>query len=109
IGIFILSILFWLSGLEKNVGHLAHLGGCTMGFLLGLWWRSSTPPFPDLPFTGPLNPPSFSSPPPRRKKTVTEEILDKIARSGFDSLSEEDRRLLEEQRKRLSGGDNPPP
>ncbi|MEO6053526.1 MAG: rhomboid family intramembrane serine protease [Chthoniobacterales bacterium] len=107
VGIFIVSILFWLSGIEKNVGHLAHLGGCIMGFILALVWKSNIPPFPDFPINGPENP--SAPPPPRREKTQTEEILDKIARHGFDSLSAEDRRLLEEQRARLPYRNNVTP
>ncbi|MEO6847976.1 MAG: rhomboid family intramembrane serine protease [Chthoniobacterales bacterium] len=38
-GLVIVSVIFLFSGLEGEVGHLAHLGGCVVGFIFGLWWR----------------------------------------------------------------------
>lgn len=50
------SLLFWLFGIEKEIGHLAHLGGAVAGFLICLLYRrmgvvrmlpETPPPIPD--------------------------------------------------------------
>jgi membrane associated rhomboid family serine protease len=33
------SLLFWIFGIEKNIGHLAHVGGAIAGFLICLVYR----------------------------------------------------------------------
>jgi membrane associated rhomboid family serine protease len=33
------SFLFWILGIEKNIGHLAHVGGALAGFLICLVYR----------------------------------------------------------------------
>ena len=33
------SLLFWILGIEKNIGHLAHVGGAIAGFLICLVYR----------------------------------------------------------------------
>ena len=35
----ITSLLFWIFGIEKEIGHLAHLGGAIAGFLICLTYR----------------------------------------------------------------------
>lgn len=34
-----MSLLFWILGIEKDIGHLAHLGGALAGFLICLVYR----------------------------------------------------------------------
>lgn len=35
------SLLFWIFGIERNIGHLAHLGGALAGFMICLLYRRS--------------------------------------------------------------------
>lgn len=34
-----MSLLFWIFGIEKNIGHLAHVGGALAGFMICLVYR----------------------------------------------------------------------
>lgn len=37
--IVVVSLLFWMFGIEKDIGHLAHVGGALAGFLICLLYR----------------------------------------------------------------------
>ena len=101
IGIVIASILFWLSGIDDNIGHLAHLGGFLVGFLGGLWCRK------DAQYPGLARPRQMPPPLPpeyvqlRPEYAAFDRVLDKISREGFTALSAEERRLLDEGRERF--------
>lgn len=54
--IVVTSLLFWIFGIEKEIGHLAHLGGAVAGFVICLLYRrmgvvrmlpETPPPIPD--------------------------------------------------------------
>ncbi|MDD5200838.1 MAG: rhomboid family intramembrane serine protease [Terrimicrobiaceae bacterium] len=95
------SILFWWSGLQPEVGHLAHLGGFATGWVFGLAYRrrfgegggfwgrtASPPPLPRDPAFGGLRPlPSV------------DEILAKVLDQGIESLTRDERRILEQARR----------
>jgi membrane associated rhomboid family serine protease len=101
IGFVLLSLFFIVTGTGGNVGHLAHLGGCAVGWLItrrhlrrgvpvgapvvsgfGGFGRGRDP--------GPA-PGVFVSP-------TVDAILDKISREGLHSLTPEERRALERGR-----------
>jgi membrane associated rhomboid family serine protease len=106
-GLVAVSVIFWLSGLDPRVGHLAHLGGCAAGWIFGMiyrhraedWfaWQSGAGPTPQ-----------------RRRSEVTgarfevmpaardpiEHILEKVLREGIHSLTREELRILERSRLR---------
>ncbi len=98
LGMVAVSVLLWLSGWMPGVGHLAHLGGFATGWAFGLFyrnslgegnsgWRSVPPPLPRDGGSGP------------RAITTMDEVLSKILRHGIDSLTREERRILEEGRR----------
>jgi membrane associated rhomboid family serine protease len=33
------SVIFWLLGIEKEIGHMAHLGGGIAGFLICTYYK----------------------------------------------------------------------
>lgn len=84
------SVAFWLSGLQPEVGHLAHLGGFAAGWVFGRCFRAKwgQPAAPRM----------------DRAEAATDEapdldaVLAKVLRHGMDSLSSRERRLLEESR-----------
>lgn len=104
IGVVLFSILFWMSGWDENIGHLAHLGGFFVGFIGGLWCRKNAR-YPGVQFRRTMPPPlpredlHF-----RHEYTAFDRVLEKISREGFDSLNAEERRLLEEGRDRFLRG-----
>ena len=101
------SVLFWISGLEPNIGHLAHLGGFATGWLYALVFRRRN----DLggaggwPSRSPLS--RFATRPvvQEARFTVVERepavdlVLAKVLREGIESLTREERRILEESRR----------
>lgn len=111
-GMIALAIVFWLSGLQPNVGHAAHLGGFATGWVFALIYRRE---FRHLAGRNPFAPraPQFwsQSPPPVTEaqfeivrdafeaRTV-DEVLAKVLREGIDSLTREERRILEGARRR---------
>lgn len=101
IGIVVFSILFWLSGIDDNIGHLAHLGGFLAGFIGGLWCRKRAV-YPGIIYHHrPVRPPPL---PPEHMYSdfaAFDRILEKISREGFAALSAEERRQLEEGRNRF--------
>jgi len=93
------SVVFGISGVEPGVGHVAHLGGCLAGWIFGViqrerfgeggsfrWgrWRRR--------FWRPGAPSSL------RPMPTVDEVLAKVFRDGIQSLSREERRILEESR-----------
>jgi len=98
IGIVVATILFWLSGWEKGIGHLAHLGGLGTGFLFGLWWMRSLQPVRNHAFPPPLprEPEAYVSQDPEMDR-----IFQKVSRQGFDSLTASERQCLEERRRQF--------
>jgi membrane associated rhomboid family serine protease len=99
IGMVAISVLFWLSGWMPGVGHLAHLGGFATGWVFGRYfrntlgegsdggWRSVPPPLP------PVGGPELYALP------TVDEVLSKVLRHGIDSLTREERKILEEGRR----------
>lgn len=83
------SVAFWLSGLQPDVGHLAHLGGFAAGWVFGRFYRAKwgQAPLPDddNPDQGP-------------EATDLDTVLAKVLRHGMESLSSRERRVLEESR-----------
>jgi membrane associated rhomboid family serine protease len=102
-GLVIASVVFWLSGFQPEVGHLAHLGGFATGWIFGLMNRRrfgdgddplrgwGAPPLPRMP--------SFGGSRFRALPTL-DEILAKVLSHGIESLTPEERRILEESRRR---------
>jgi membrane associated rhomboid family serine protease len=93
-----ISILVWLSGLMPEVGHMAHLGGFATGWVFGLIYRrtlgeggadfgQSIPP--PLPGEGAF---------PRHDSMSFDDVLSKIMNQGIESLTRDERRILEEGR-----------
>ncbi len=122
IGIVVATILMWVVGVEKNVGHAAHLGGALVGFLFGRgyakWEEKRGRRVPEAgPIFGVAR--RVESTDGRRRyrgvggaaeavfevinpgrgaaKSV-DEILDKVLREGIDSLTREERETLETAR-----------
>ncbi|MCX7712877.1 MAG: rhomboid family intramembrane serine protease [Chthoniobacterales bacterium] len=99
-GILLISILLPILGLDPHVGHFAHLGGALFGFFYATYLRkfSSYSPF-SPPLTPKKNPlqkafdATWSPTPESRKINL---ILDKVLRFGFQSLSPEERKILEQ-------------
>jgi Uncharacterized membrane protein (homolog of Drosophila rhomboid) len=111
-GMVIAGIVFWVSGLMPNVGHAAHLGGFVTGWVFALIYRRE---FRHLaagnPFARRVSEPWPHTPPPVteaqfeivRDETparTVDEVLAKILRDGIDSLTREERRILEDARRR---------
>ena len=115
IGYAVLELLLGIGGAD-NVAHFAHLGGMLFGLLLILYWRKH-PAGPDKDFRKLKD--IFQSWKNRKKYTPYEEvrdevprsdeeynyqkaqrerdidaILDKVAKSGYDSLTKEEKEFL---------------
>ncbi len=97
------SILFLATGFMPEVGHLAHLGGCLVGWLYvhqlgyGNPWRIQRYVFEKRQRAYRFE--RMSS-----EQFMAEEIdpiLDKIAREGLHSLTRTERRILEKGREKL--------
>jgi len=85
------SVVFWLSGFQPGVGHLAHLGGFATGFVFGLIFRGR---FGEG--GGFVVMPPFSPTPDSNRLLTPDDVLAKVLRRGIDSLTREERRVLEE-------------
>ena len=89
-----------------NVGHFAHLGGMLFGLLLILYWRNKYAVrrffdikkwFKKKPKISYYHPPETDYDYNKRKKEEQEyidRILDKIKKSGYNSLSENEKKAL---------------
>jgi membrane associated rhomboid family serine protease len=86
------SVFLWISGLLPEVGHAAHLGGFATGFVFGLIFRESLGEGALLAVT---EPPTND---PNRMLTP-DDVLAKVLRRGIDSLTREERRVLEDWRR----------
>ncbi|MGH8047063.1 MAG: rhomboid family intramembrane serine protease [Chthoniobacterales bacterium] len=88
------SVAFWLSGFQPGVGHIAHLGGFATGFVFGLIFRGRLGEgggnfvvLPDPPSGGPA------------RMLTADDVVAKVLRRGIDSLTREERRILEERQR----------
>lgn len=109
-GLVIVSVLFWLSGFQPEVGHLAHLGGFATGWVFGRLFRArfgeegrdyGTPP--PLPDEWPASTAGRVGEEPAASSV--DGVLAKVLAHGIESLTREERRILEEARRpRRSGG-----
>ncbi len=123
-GIIAIDLLSSMMGPQSNVAHLAHLGGAAMGFVLLLlekkgvsWKRFVRKPQmtyipPQYHYTKPksvgredISDATYEdihpSPESGQQQRV-DEILDKINQSGYQSLTDEEKRFLFEASKRLN-------
>ena len=105
-GYIVLEILFiWKFLLADPVAHMAHLGGALVGFLIIIFWRfmdkkkrmkvhnTYNPTNNNNNWKRPVDDMEYNA----RKKARQEEvdaILDKIRKSGYDSLTKEEKRRL---------------
>jgi hypothetical protein len=115
-------------GGQGNVANLAHLGGAVAGYLYILYdrrqltrgksrgtfqsWMSSAPwSHPTTSSGGVVDAKVFDinesksfepKEPPMDSQKRIDEILDKISRSGYQSLSEEEKKILFEASKRMN-------
>jgi len=98
-----------LKGAASNVAHFAHLGGALFGFLYIRAIRAEgRRPFFKFPkwrprrkFKPRLRRPSAPAPGAAELKARVDEILDKIQLQGIGSLTEEERRILDEASRKL--------
>lgn len=106
-GIVGITVAFWLSGLEPNIGHLAHLGGCLGGFVFGLLFQGAARRanlVEDVPQRVPVRR-SVGLRQPMDPAMAA--ILDKISREGFSALDDDERGKLEKARDRFLNRPDP--
>jgi membrane associated rhomboid family serine protease len=98
LGMVAISVLVWISGRMPEVGHMAHLGGFATGWVFGLIYRRTLGE--DGPDYEESVPPSLpgDEPASRRGATSFDEVLAKVMSQGIDSLTRDERRVLEEGR-----------
>ena len=102
-GYIVLELLFiWKFQLGDTYAHMAHLGGMFFGFLMIMFWRFSEEKKKketaskyqwNKPANDTVNDMEYNA----RKKARQEEIdqiLDKIRKSGYDSLSKDEKKRL---------------
>lgn len=102
-GYILLELLFiWKFFFADGVAHMAHLGGALFGYLLIMLWRfmekKQKPSFKtstntNTQWTRPVSDAEYNA----KKKLQQEEvdaILDKIRKSGYDSLTKEEKKRL---------------
>jgi membrane associated rhomboid family serine protease len=97
------SVVFWISGREPGIGHLAHLGGSLAGWIFGRVYRrrfgfddgsaASWWPRQWKFFSAPRDV-SYLRPLPSE-----DEVIAKIQREGIGSLTHEELRILEASRR----------
>ncbi len=107
LGAFAVSLMFTVFPPGDNVGHLAHLVGCISGWVYAkfLGYGSMLPGREVWDkFRGP---PGGPKPPPVRDARFTmvdkdiDAILDKISKHGMQSLTPEERQMLEKEREKI--------
>jgi membrane associated rhomboid family serine protease len=127
--LFVLEI-FWIGDAGSNVAHLAHLGGALAGFLFIMFDKKIDVPLKrmlnisgyrrDSTFTNPFN--GLSDKFKKRSQNIEDanyydlnqkkegeeitqqeidEILDKISKSGYQNLSEREKKILFEASKKM--------
>jgi len=98
IGLVAASVLLWVFAIDQRFGHAAHLGGALVGYLLSRYWGYGNQTFVER-FLG------------RKKREMSggwemmypgrgaderfDAILDKISRDGFQSLTPEEKAILD--------------
>ncbi len=107
LGAFAVSLLFTIFPPGDNVGHLAHLVGCVAGWVYARFLGYGN----KLPLGGVFDTLKSKSktsarPPVKDAKFTTVEneidpILDKISKHGMQSLTPEERRILEKGREKI--------
>jgi hypothetical protein len=123
----VLELFYGISGTSDGIAHTAHLGGALVGFLYMLGTRGRLPVAEIFARFRPRGIPRGPLPPgmrgtgevqdarfydirggrsvpetPEINQEVVDEILDKISTSGYQSLSEEEKRVLHEASKHLN-------
>ncbi len=120
IGIVAATLAMWASGMFGNYGHAAHLGGALVGYGFGRWYarkKLKGPASFDEPapvfgvarrmgdsadgrrrYRGGAGRTVFEVVNPAASSRGVDEILDKVLRSGIDSLTREERDELERAR-----------
>jgi membrane associated rhomboid family serine protease len=94
------SVFFLVFRLMPGVGHLAHLGGFAAGWVFGMVYRKRFGDVCDTTFQNPLAPRSPADPEIEiipQARTV-DEVIDKVVSEGIESLTRDERRVLEESR-----------
>ncbi len=131
IGLLFVLEIFWIGDAGSNVAHLAHLGGAVAGFIFILLDKNIDVPFKRMmninsgygsskPFQNPFS--SFSDKFKKRSNDIEEanyydinqkkddekisqeeidRILDKISESGYQNLSEREKRILFQASKKM--------
>lgn len=115
-----IELVYGVLGSSDGVAHFAHLGGMLVGFLLIMAWRNLdrndgwTQPRnrnrrrikfatsyddEEESYTRPMSDEEYNSRKVNEQKRI-DEILDKISKSGYDSLSREEKDLLFKASKR---------
>jgi membrane associated rhomboid family serine protease len=105
-----LAVLFCVGDDGGNVAHLAHLGGAAVGYLYVRRLSAPRAAAPSAPQSRPPAGPAGGEgevPSIRLRKSEyiarrVDPILDKIAEHGIQSLTREERRILDEAKDRLS-------
>lgn len=99
-GYILLEMLFiWKFFFADGVAHMAHLGGALFGYLLIVLWRfmekKKQKPFVNTQtqWTRPVNDAEYNAKKKQRQDEV-DAILDKIRKSGYDSLTKEEKKRL---------------
>ena len=120
---FVLISILGIKSQRDNIGHEAHLGGIIMGILLtGMlkpssliqnWWVALVLLIPVLAFfiliyrrpdimiTNKWNISAPKIKVPKKKEKSMDELLDKINKKGFDSLSNAEKKLLDRYKDKM--------
>ena len=106
--VLIYGLLELFSGFSSidNVAHFAHVGGMVFGLLLILYWKNGGTAGLKMRFTkkntGNSRPKSDWDYNKERhdEDRRTDEILDKISKGGYDSLTKEEKEFLFKQSKK---------
>ena len=111
-----LELLLGITGTNDGIAHFAHLGGMLFGFFLILYWnkgnrffRLKMPSFKkkksyrytissNYQYDRPLNDEEYNYQ-KKQKEEKTNRILDKISKSGYESLTQEEKDFLFSQKR----------
>jgi membrane associated rhomboid family serine protease len=102
-GLVAFSLVMAVTGAEGNIGHIAHLGGCVVGWLYARRLGYGSPlKMPDWSlFHRPRTGRRSDGGPDEFVSSEIDPILDKILREGMQSLTDEERRILERGRSQI--------
>ena len=102
-GYIVLELLFiWKFQFGDDYAHMAHLGGMFFGFLMIMFWRFSEEKKRketankhqwNRPFNDTANDMAYNAQKKARQEEI-DQILDKIRKSGYDSLSKDEKKRL---------------